>query len=77
MYKAVTTIKTSSRLLGDSIDFNSFIKIVTIEGKDQEGCRYVKGVVLKKDVSHKSHKSMATDIEKPRILMLANSLGYL
>ena len=74
MYKAVTTIKTSSRLLGDSIDFNSFIKIVTIEGKDQEGCRYVKGVVLKKDVSH---KSMATDIEKPRILMLANSLGYL
>lgn len=28
--KAVTTIKTSSRMLGDSIDFNSFVKIITI-----------------------------------------------
>ncbi len=27
---AVMTIRPSSRLLGDSIDFNSFIKIVTI-----------------------------------------------
>ena len=34
VYKAVTTIKTSSRLLNDSIDFNEFVKIVTIEGKD-------------------------------------------
>ena len=32
------------------------------------------GVVFKKDVAH---KSMATDIEEPKILMLANSLGYL
>jgi len=34
VHKGVTTIKTSSRLLNDSIDFNSFIKIVTIEGKN-------------------------------------------
>ena len=31
---AVLTIKPSSRLLNDSIDFNSFIKIVTIEHID-------------------------------------------
>ena len=28
---AVQTIKPSSRLLNDSIDFNSFIKIITVE----------------------------------------------
>ena len=32
---AVLTIKPSSRLLNDSIDFNTFIKIVTIEHIDQ------------------------------------------
>lgn len=32
--KAVHTIKTSSKLLNDSIDFNKYIKIVTIEWKD-------------------------------------------
>ena len=35
---AVLTIKPSSRLLNDSIDFNTFIKIVTIEHVDQKKC---------------------------------------
>ena len=35
---AVMTIKPSSRLLNDSIDFNDFIKIVTIEHVNQEMC---------------------------------------
>ena len=67
------TIKPSSRLLNDSIDFNSFIKIVTIEHVDQQKCQYVNGVVFKKNVAH---RRMSTQIENPRILLLTGSLGY-
>ena len=35
---AVMTIRPSSRMLGDSIDFNSFIKIVTLPHPNQEKC---------------------------------------
>ena len=70
---AVLTIKPSSRLLNDSIDFNSFIKIVTIEHVDQQKCQYVNGVVFKKNVAH---RRMSTQIENPRILLLTGSLGY-
>lgn len=35
---AVQTIRPSSRLLNDSIDFNSFIKIITLEYPNQEKC---------------------------------------
>ena len=70
---AVMTIRPSSRMLGDSIDFNSFIKIVTIEHHNQEKCQYVNGVVFKKDVAS---RRMRTSIENPRILLLSNSLGY-
>ena len=48
---AVMTIRPSSRMLADSIDFNSFIKIVTVQHANQEKCQYVNGVVFKKDVA--------------------------
>jgi len=70
---AVSTVKPSSRLLNDSIDFNSFIKIVNIEYPNQDKCRYVNGVVFKKNVAH---RRMKTDVDNPRILLLSNSLGY-
>lgn len=70
---AVQTIRPSSRLLNDSIDFNSFIKIITLEYPNQDKCQYVNGVVFKKDVAH---RRMLTEIENPRVLVLANSLGY-
>ena len=70
---AVMTIKPSSRLLNDSIDFNDFIKIVTIEHINQEMCQYVNGVVFKKNVAH---RRMRTSIDNPRILLLSGSLGY-
>lgn len=68
------TIKTSSRLLNDSIDFCAYVKVVTIEWKDQSGCRYINGVVFKKDVAH---RSMNNQIDRPKILMIENSLGYM
>jgi len=70
---AVMTIRPSSRLLADSIDFNSFIKIVTIHHHNQEKCQYINGVVFKKDVSS---RRMRTQIENPKILLLNGSLGY-
>ena len=48
---AVMTIRPSSRLLADSIDFNSFIKIINVHHHNQEKCQYVNGVVFKKDVA--------------------------
>ena len=70
---AVQTIRPSSRLLNDSINFNSFIKIIILEYPNQDKCSYVNGVVFKKDVAH---RRMLTDIDNPRILILGNSLGY-
>ena len=60
-------------MLADSIDFNSFIKIVKVLHHNQEKCQYVNGVVFKKDVAS---KRMRTQIENPRILLLSGSLGY-
>lgn len=60
-------------MLGDSIDFNSFIKIVMLPHPNQEKCQYINGVVFKKDVAS---RRMRTSIENPRILLLGNSLGY-
>ena len=67
------TIRPSSRMLKDSIDFNSFIKIVTIEHHNQEKCQYINGIVFKKDVAN---RRMRTQIENPKVLVLNNSLGY-
>jgi chaperonin GroEL (HSP60 family) len=62
-----------SAVLNDSIDINAFVKIVKIYHNDQSKCRYVSGIVFKKDIAN---RRMRSDIEKPRILLLANSLGY-
>lgn len=67
------TIRPSSRLLADSINFNSFIKIVTIHHHNQEKCQYINGVVFKKDVAS---RRMRTQIENPKVLLLNGSLGY-
>ena len=50
---AVQTIKPSSRLLNDSINFNNFIKIITVEHLNQEKSQYINGVVFKKDVANR------------------------
>lgn len=44
-----------------------------IESPNQDKCRYVNGIVFKKDVAN---KHMRTNIEHPKILLLGNSLGY-
>jgi len=69
----VTTVKPTSEMLNDSIDINEFVKIVTVYHPDQSKCRSVNGVIFKKDIAN---KHMRNKIEQPKILLLANSLGY-
>jgi len=60
-------------LLHDSIDFRKFVKICTLQHKNQEKCEYVNGVIIYKNVAD---KRMASQIANPRILVINNSLGY-
>ena len=70
---AVMTTRPSSHMLADSIDFSSYIKIVSIQHHNQEKCQYINGIVFKKDVAS---RRMRTKIENPRILLLHGSLGF-
>lgn len=69
----VTTVRPTSAILNDSIDINKFVKIVTVEYPNQDKCKFVNGVVFKKDIGS---KRMRNNISNPRILLLSNSLGY-
>ena len=71
--KTALTVKPSSVRLNDSIDVNEYIKIVTVEHPTKIESRYVNGVVFKKDIAN---RRMRSKIEQPKILLLANSLGY-
>ena len=53
MVHAVQTIRPSSVFLGDTIDFNEYIKVVTVEHPDHDKSRYINGVVFKKDVANR------------------------
>lgn len=69
---AVESVKPSSRLLGDDMNFNNYIKIKIINYKDNSKSVYVNGVVLSKNLADKrmEHKK-----DNPRILLLKDSLG--
>ena len=73
VYKAVTTVKPSSRLLNDSMDFTNFIKIKLIEWKNSQKSQYINGVVISHNVAD---KRMRTEIQDPRLLLISNSLCY-
>jgi chaperonin GroEL (HSP60 family) len=71
--KTALTVRPTSILLNDPIDINAFVKIVTVNHPSQNSGRFVNGIVFKKDIAN---RRMRNNIEKPRILLLANSLGY-
>lgn len=71
--RTVLTVHPTSVILNDKIDLNAFIKIVTVYSSTENACRYVSGVVFKKDIANKQMRNI---IQKPRILLLENSLGY-
>jgi hypothetical protein len=65
-------VRPSSRLLNDSMNFNSFIKIKIINWEDNSRSAYVNGVVMSKNIADKRMKS---NITNPSILLLKESVG--
>jgi len=57
----------------DSMDIRPYIKIKLIPGGTLSGCRYVDGIVFRKDVVHKMMKKGAYT---PRILLLAGGIDF-
>lgn len=50
---AVDSVKPSSRLLNDPIDFNHFIKIKIINYADNSKSAYINGIVMSKNLADK------------------------
>ena len=69
---AVDNVKPSSRLLNDSMNFNSFIKIKIINWKDNSKSAYINGVVMNKNLAD---KRMLQQIDNPSILLLKETVG--
>jgi chaperonin GroEL (HSP60 family) len=69
---AVDNVRPSSRVLSDSMNFNSFIKIKIVNWEDNSRSQYVNGVVMSKNIADKRMKSR---IENPSILLLKESVG--
>ena len=72
MQTAVDNVKPSSRMLNDSMNFNSFIKIKIINWKDNTKSAYINGIVMSKNLADKRMKS---EIQNPLILLLKESVG--
>ncbi len=60
--------------MNDSTNITNYVKIQLIKYKDTSKCKYVNGVVIKKGLSR---KGMLREIDNPRIIIVANSLGYM
>lgn len=72
--QAIQTVKPWSTRLRDSIDITKYVKIQLIQYKDTSKCKYVDGVVLRKSIAH---NRMKKDIQQPKILVLAKTLGVM
>ena len=67
-------MKPSSRILNDSMNINSFIKIKIINYHDNSKSNYINGIVLSKNLAD---RRMDTSINNPKILLLRDSLGFI
>ena len=65
--KAVEQVKPSSRMLGDSMDINEYVKVKIIDWKDNSRSSYINGIVMSKSIAS---KRMQSTIVNPRILLL-------
>ncbi len=70
---AVDSVKPSSRLLNDSMNFTSFIKIKIVNWKDNTRSAYVNGIVMSKNLADK--RMINNQIAFPLILLLKESVG--
>ena len=71
--KAISKLSPSFRDLRDSLDINDYIKIKTINCRDQSQCRLIDGYVLTKNVAS---KKMQLPLENPKILLFDCALDF-
>ncbi len=71
--KAINQVNPSFRDLKDFLNINEYMKIKTICHKDQSLCKVIDGYAFQKNVCT---KSMKTNIENPKILLLDCGLDY-
>jgi len=65
--RAVEQVKPSSRMLGDIMDINEFIKVKIIDWKDNTKSQYINGVVMSKSIASKRMQNVRIN---PKILLL-------
>jgi hypothetical protein len=69
--RAVEQIKPSSKLLGDPMDINAFVKIKLIEWPDKSMSKLINGLVMTKNLAD---KRMTSSHKNPSILLVKNLL---
>eukprot|EP00903_Cladosiphon_okamuranus_P005970 g5894.t1 len=58
---------------GDFLDIRPYVKMKLIPGGRRDECRYVDGIVFRKNVTH---KTMPRVIERPRLLLLSGGIDF-
>ena len=69
--KVINNLSPSFTNLNDSIDINDYLKIKTIEFRNQSKCEVIDGYAMRKNVCS---KNMRNNILKPKILLLEGPL---
>lgn len=70
---AVDNVRPSSRVLNDTMNFNTFIKIKIVNYVDNSQSKYVNGIVLNNNLAD---KRMKEKIKNPKIFLLKGSLDF-
>ncbi|CAN0318275.1 unnamed protein product, partial [Ectocarpus sp. 12 AP-2014] len=70
--QAVSTVDPNVKE-GDFLDIRPYVKMKLIPGGHRDECRYVDGIVFRKNVTH---KTMPRVIERPRLLVLSGGIEF-
>lgn len=67
MLQVAENVRPSSRLLNDRLDFNHYVDVKIIEWKDNSMSQMINGVVMSKNLAH---RSMQASLTEPSVLVL-------
>ena len=70
-YEVINNLSPTFLNLNDTININEYLKIKTLEFRDQSLCKVIDGYALRKNVGI---KNMRTSIKKPKILLIKGNL---
>jgi len=70
---AVKTVKPNVRYKGDEMDILAYVKVKCVAGGDISECRLVEGEVCSLQLTH---KNMSSNIVKPRIALVSESIMF-